>query len=485
MIIHSLPAKLTEQSGIYRNEFSSWYMWIDHSRVFLALFAISLCLIAPILAEDSLSLVKKGDSLIEAGDYQGALDAYDQAIALTPDYFNAWIGKAYAQTRQGNYSAAIESYEAALAIQPNSTFAWRSYGYVLGQAGQNQEALAAFETAIQIDPRDSSAWVNKGLTLSVMGRFNESIQAYQEAIRISPSDFYAWFSLGVSWNALGNYDEALSAFDSALAIDPRSSTAWNQKGLVLSKMGRYQEAIEAFQRGLIVDPGNTELEANKAAAVEKLGAYVEEKPLVSGSTITLLIIGVLIIVVGGALIYFIRSRVQFSAPAGLSPQQHIPGAESGGQALSSSLPGKHHDIFVSYSHVDKPVADAICATLESRHLRCWIAPRDILPGISYPNAIIEAIEGSRIMILVFSSHSNTSPHVIRELSKAISSGVVIIPFRIEGVDPSKDMEYLIGVPHWLDALTPPLERHLTTLADTVALLLNERVDSDAQSPQHQ
>jgi len=77
------------------------------------------------------------------------------------------------------------------------------------------------------------------------------------------------------------------------------------------------------------------------------------------------------------------------------------------------------------------------------------------------------------MVLIFSSHSNTSPHVVRELTHAVSRGVIILPFRIEDIQPSKDMEYLIGVPHWLDAMTPPLERHLAQLADTVTILLSQ------------
>ncbi len=134
----------------------------------------------------------------------------------------------------------------------------------------------------------------------------------------------------------------------------------------------------------------------------------------------------------------------------------------------------HHDIFISYSHGDKSVADAICAALESVSIRCWIAPRDVLPGQNYPSAIIQAIEQSRLMVMVFSSKSNNSDHVIRELTKAVSQGIIIIPFRIENVPPSQDMEYLIGIPHWLDALTPPLERHIEKLVQTVKVLLEKR-----------
>jgi len=75
------------------------------------------------------------------------------------------------------------------------------------------------------------------------------------------------------------------------------------------------------------------------------------------------------------------------------------------------------------------------------------------------------------MVLVYSSKSNNSDHVIRELTKAVSSGAIIIPFQIEDVPPSKDMEYLIGIPHWLDALTPPLEQHIVKLVQTIQVFL--------------
>jgi hypothetical protein len=133
----------------------------------------------------------------------------------------------------------------------------------------------------------------------------------------------------------------------------------------------------------------------------------------------------------------------------------------------------HHDIFISYSHEDKPVADAICATLESHGIRCWVAPRDVLPGENYPAAIINAIDQCKIMVLVYSSKSNTSDHVIRELTKAVTSGAIIIPFRIEDAPLSKDMEYLIGIPHWLDALTPPLGHHIDKLVQTIRVLLTK------------
>ncbi len=130
-----------------------------------------------------------------------------------------------------------------------------------------------------------------------------------------------------------------------------------------------------------------------------------------------------------------------------------------------------HDVFVSYATQDKPTADAVCSALESKNIRCWIAPRDILPGGDWSAAIIEAIEGARVMVLVFSARANASPQITREVERAVSKGLTIIPLRIEQVQPGRNLEYFLGTPHWLDAMTPPLERHLDYLAETVQFLL--------------
>jgi len=134
-----------------------------------------------------------------------------------------------------------------------------------------------------------------------------------------------------------------------------------------------------------------------------------------------------------------------------------------------------YDVFISYASEDKIVADAACAMLESHAVRCWIAPRDVLPGVAYGEAIIDAIRGCRIMILVFSSKSNTSPHIPKEIERAVSAGVAVIPFRIEDVKPGKSLDYFIGSVHWLDALTPPLEQHLERLVHNVKTLLSRDV----------
>ena len=133
-----------------------------------------------------------------------------------------------------------------------------------------------------------------------------------------------------------------------------------------------------------------------------------------------------------------------------------------------------HEVFISYSSKDKTVADAVCAGLESRSIRCWVAPRDILPGMDWGASIIDAITGCRVMVLIFSGNANKSPQIKREVERAVAKGVKILPFRIEDVPMSKNLEYFISSQHWLDALTRPLEDHVEKLGDTIEALRTAR-----------
>jgi esterase/lipase superfamily enzyme len=122
------------------------------------------------------------------------------------------------------------------------------------------------------------------------------------------------------------------------------------------------------------------------------------------------------------------------------------------------------EIFICYATADKLTADMARAALEAEGIRCWIAPRDVLPGMDSGGAIIEAIKKARGMLLIFSSNANRSNQVTREVEMAVYHGIPIIPFRIEEVPPNRTLQDFISALHWVDALTPPLELHLERLA---------------------
>ena len=131
-----------------------------------------------------------------------------------------------------------------------------------------------------------------------------------------------------------------------------------------------------------------------------------------------------------------------------------------------------HDVFVSYSHKDKAVADAIVSHLESQGSRCWYAPRDIAPGSDWAAAIMDAIKVAKVMVLVFTDFSNASTQVAREVNLAVSNGVTIIPFKLTESMPTEGMQYYLSTVHWLDALSAPLDQSVTQLDALVKSILH-------------
>ena len=129
-------------------------------------------------------------------------------------------------------------------------------------------------------------------------------------------------------------------------------------------------------------------------------------------------------------------------------------------------------VFISHSTKDKEIADTIRQHLESAGLDCWIAPRDIEPGTDWTEGIMHGIVSSQIFVLVFSTHSNDSEHVRREVGQAFSLRLPVIPFRTDGVEARHGLRYFLDSVQWLDATKPPLERYLPVLTERGRALLN-------------
>lgn len=141
------------------------------------------------------------------------------------------------------------------------------------------------------------------------------------------------------------------------------------------------------------------------------------------------------------------------------------------------------NVFISYSSRDSDTAQAVCQALEAAGLRCWIAPRNITPGQTWSEAIIDGINASEVMVLIYSEASNASPQVLREVERAVNKQLKLITFRIEDVAPTKAMEYMLSVSHWQQAHVGGLDAHLQMLVRSVQALLTPRTEATTPAAQ--
>lgn len=108
-------------------------------------------------------------------------------------------------------------------------------------------------------------------------------------------------------------------------------------------------------------------------------------------------------------------------------------------------------IFISHSSKDSEIAAAICSLLEQKQYTCFLAPRDIRSGYEYAEEIINGIDSSTVMLLILSKEANNSPHVLREVERAVSKKIPIIVYKLEEVELTKSMEYFLMTHQWINA----------------------------------
>ena len=125
-----------------------------------------------------------------------------------------------------------------------------------------------------------------------------------------------------------------------------------------------------------------------------------------------------------------------------------------------------YDVFISYNSSDKVIADAVCHFIECRKLRCFIAPRDIVPP-DWAGSITRAIERSKAFVVIVSENSIASNEVAKEITLATRVSNYIFPFRVENAEMNERMTYHLSSFHWIDAIEPPLEKRINELADRI------------------
>lgn len=138
------------------------------------------------------------------------------------------------------------------------------------------------------------------------------------------------------------------------------------------------------------------------------------------------------------------------------------------------------DVFISYEHQSKSIADNICAYLESKGVRCWYAPRDVVGP--YADAIVKAIEECKVFVLILNQNSSESVHVLNEVEmayKRIMGGeLTLVPFKVDDGTLSKSMEYYVKRLHWIDAVSATLDQAIEQLYKQLVPILGLNQNED-------
>ncbi len=129
--------------------------------------------------------------------------------------------------------------------------------------------------------------------------------------------------------------------------------------------------------------------------------------------------------------------------------------------------GPARRVFISYASHDAAVAQKVCLALEGAGFPCWMAPRDVVPGMLYADGIVRAITESTILVVILSESAVASAHVGKELERASSKRHPIIALRTDPAPLSPAFEYFLSESQWIDVRASGTEAAIASLVGAV------------------
>jgi len=128
-------------------------------------------------------------------------------------------------------------------------------------------------------------------------------------------------------------------------------------------------------------------------------------------------------------------------------------------------------LFICFSSKDEAIARDVVEFLEAQGLKCWISSRDVPPGHNYQEAIVQALEGARGIVFLFSEHSSRSGEIKKELSIGGSINIPVFPVRLSPITPSGALRYELATRQWID-IFPDAQQALGKLVETIRKVLD-------------
>jgi tetratricopeptide (TPR) repeat protein len=195
-----------------------------------------------------------GNILFCQGKYECAVSNYQQALALNPDFAEAYNNLGAALTALERYEEAISNCRRAIQLRPDSPRAYNNLGNAHKGLGQLGEAVAAYQEALRFDPDLAEAHSNLGIALSSLDRLDEAIAHHRAALRCNPVYAPAYYNLGLVYTSRSHWEDAVAALQRAAQLQPDHAGVHFYLGWALGEQGKAKEAGLCYERTIQLNP---------------------------------------------------------------------------------------------------------------------------------------------------------------------------------------------------------------------------------------
>jgi predicted O-linked N-acetylglucosamine transferase (SPINDLY family) len=173
---------------------------------------------------------KRGIALHEAGDFQGALAAFDTALTLEPDAPRLHYSRANTLAVLNRLEQAIAAYEACIQLDPSHISARYNRATVHARLQRWADVLEGLDQTLSRAPNMADAWNNRAGALQALGRHEDALASIAQVLRLRPNDAAAFYNAGIMLLALNRFEEAVQAFERTLQLNPSHADAFGCLG---------------------------------------------------------------------------------------------------------------------------------------------------------------------------------------------------------------------------------------------------------------
>lgn len=191
---------------------------------------------------------------MRGGDLQGALEAFDAALAMEPRLADAAMARAELLDGTGRVDEARAEYARARRIWSELPSGARDRRYLFRNRGQFIFEMEAYDLVRSNVRNKVLPQIAHANALLVVGRSKEALEGYEAALKVKPDAPELLALKGEALSALGRYDEAIELFDRVLSACPSDGETLNARGIANMALGRREAAIGDWKRQLELLP---------------------------------------------------------------------------------------------------------------------------------------------------------------------------------------------------------------------------------------
>jgi tetratricopeptide (TPR) repeat protein len=212
------------------------------------------------------ALNNRGVLYDDKGDYDRAIEMFNEAIRLNPRDAITFYNRANSYYNKQDYARSIADDDEAIRLDPKFADAYNDRGDSYDNRGNHDRAIVDYDEAIRLSPSDADFYYNRGIAYANKREYDRAIVDYSMALRLDPQMVDAYFNRGLANNSKGNPDGAIADFTDTLRLDPAMADAYHYRGLAYSEKNDLARAIEDYTQSLRLDPSVAAVYDNRALA---------------------------------------------------------------------------------------------------------------------------------------------------------------------------------------------------------------------------